>query len=127
MSHLPYDPEASRVIAAACEEAGRLGHDYFDASHVLVALCDCENQEIQIFLKTLGLNSAVARSEHSKLVKPGEHPVPPHYVIPARTWLRVLDAASRSARCRKRPHIEVRDLLVGTLRDYSNIGHCLFI
>jgi len=118
---VPFSDAAGRLLAAARDEADRLGHEYIGTEHVVLALT--RDADGAALLPRVGVEPESVRAMLEAVVGPG-HGAPPRGAerpYTSRTQ-QAFALAAESARAQGQARVGVEHLVVGLLREQMSIG-----
>ena len=118
---VPFSDAAGRLLAAARDEADRLGHEFIGTEHVVLALT--RDAEGAALLPRLGADPASVRAKLEAVVGPGRATLPRGAERPYTSRTRqAFGLAAESAWAHGQARVGVEHLVVGLLREQMNVG-----
>jgi ATP-dependent Clp protease ATP-binding subunit ClpC len=112
-----FDDASRKVLAAANEEACRLGHEYLGTEHVLLALAEGADGTVAKELPNLGVEAGRLRQEAEKLWRVALNPLPDATLPMTPRVKRALREAVAEADRQAHNHASPVDRLRGLLND----------
>lgn len=113
--------QARRVVTRAREEARQLQHDYLGGEHLLLALMRDGRGNGARVLTALGIDLDEVDGTIAFMVPPGDAPRTGH-LPPTPRLARAFALAEEEVRRRALPTIGTEDLLLGLVREGTNVG-----
>ena len=116
-----YTAQARRLVTRAREEARQLQHGYLGGEHLLLALVHDGRGNGARVLATLGVDFDEVDATIAFLVAPGDAP-PAGQLRPTPRLSQAFDLAEEEARRRTLQTVGTEDLLLGLLREGTNVA-----
>ncbi len=113
---------ARRVLTRAQGEAQRLGHNYIDTEHILLAIAGEESGLAAKVLSNLGISPSKIQAAVEFVIGKGEHRATSGGVDLARRAKRAIEFAVDEARRLNSSYISVEHLLLGLLRESEGVA-----
>jgi ATP-dependent Clp protease ATP-binding subunit ClpC len=113
---------ARRVLTRAQGEAQRLGHNYIDTEHILLAIAGEESGLAAKVLSNLGVSPSKIQAAVEFVIVKGEHRATSGGVDLARRAKRAIEFAVDEARRLNSSYISVEHLLLGLLRESEGVA-----
>jgi len=113
---------ARRVLTRAQGEAQRLGHNYIDTEHILLAIAGEELGLAAKVLSNLGISPSKIQAAVEFVIGKGEHQATSGGVDLARRAKRAIEFAVDEARRLNSSYISVEHLLLGLLRESEGVA-----
>jgi ATP-dependent Clp protease ATP-binding subunit ClpC len=118
---LPFTDAARRLLAEARRESDRLQHEYVGTEHLVLAMT--HEPSSSTLLSHLGVDRERVRVMLTEIVRRGSAAPAPELVRPYTSKTKkAFSLASESARAFGQTSIGIEHLLVGLLRERTNIG-----
>jgi len=113
---------ARRVLTRAQGEAQRLGHNYIDTEHILLAIAGEESGLAAKVFSNLGISPSKIQAAVEFVIGKGEHRATSGGVDLARRAKRAIEFAVDEARRLNSSYISVEHLLLGLLRESEGVA-----
>ncbi|MFQ5410897.1 MAG: Clp protease N-terminal domain-containing protein [Phycisphaerae bacterium] len=119
--HERFSDRARRAMALANQEAIRLHHDYLAPVHILLGILSVGSSVAALVLKNLEMDLEVFRDDVNKLIKPGDKDLHQTKMAQRDDTRQAIQFAIDEARKLGHKYVGTEHLLLGVLREGSNI------
>ncbi|MBN2561160.1 MAG: hypothetical protein JXQ75_09545 [Phycisphaerae bacterium] len=125
--HERFSDRSRRAMALANQEAVRLHHDYLAPVHILLGILSMGSSVASLVLRNLDIDLETLRDEVDKLVKPGDKELRQTKMAQRADTRQAIQFAIDEARKFGHKYIGTEHLLLGVLREGSNIPARLLV
>ncbi len=119
--HERFSDRSRRALVLANQEAVRLHHDYLAPVHILLGILSMGSSVASLVLRNLDIDLETFRDEVDKLVKPGDKDLHQTKMAQRADTRKAMQFAIDEARKLGQKYIGTEHLLLGVLREGSNI------
>ncbi len=119
--HERFSDRSRRALALANQEAIRLHHDYLAPVHILLGILSMGSSVAALVLKNLDIDVETLRSDVDKLVEPGDKDLHQTKMAQRADTRQCIQFAIDEARKLGHKYVGTEHLLLGVLREGSNI------
>ncbi len=124
--HERFSDRARRAMALANQEAIRLHHDYLAPVHILLGILSMDTSVAAMVLRNLDIDLETLRNDAHRLIKPGDKEIHQTKMAQRADTRQAIQFAIEEARKLGHKYVGTEHLLLGVLREGTNIPARLF-